>query len=307
MKRSGRAGLSYSLPGVRPGEYYDAAEWLLDLKHLGFACVTFTPSYLAHDELPLRIEPQRGPKLDALARATGFALAAGFTVQIDPHLRWESTGSRQRMYFNPFEAYFEGIIAPIAAMVASAACERCSLTLGSGLDVSLAEFSQQWLAVAREVLSAAPKIKVGHEVSAESTESADRSTMEALNGERKRRRLPPLSKGAYERQAGHIGLYLRQLDYVSLALYQTRPGPGQLKALRQIAGERSHLRIGEFGASRRAFCQEFLQMLSKPGCEVDRVTFHVDAATDFLGVLGNDDVRDDVLRAAFRRYNEAEA
>lgn len=351
MEHNSRAELSYSLPGFSPGEYYESTQWLLDLKDLGFPCVTFTPTYLVYDELPMRLDPARGPKFDGLARAVGFALEAGLAVQVDPHLDWESTLTggpyewRRRMYFNPFESYFEQIIAPIAGLLWSAGAERCALTLGSELDVSLVEFAPQWAAIADSIRGAAPKLALGQKLNGDSLDAGE-SIRTDLNAERKRRGLPAVSRSAYTRQVRQIGLYLRDLDFVSFSFYPTVPPHSdmprvfdiearRLRAkLHDAAGDKPQFRIGEFGLGssdttrpwyfdaktmlgpdgsldekvrevRRRFYTGLLKGLEGLGGDVGRVSFWTVAQYDFLGVLGNDVYRDDVLRAAVHSYNEA--
>jgi hypothetical protein len=138
--------LSYSLPAYQPDGYREAHRWLDNLKELGFRWVTLTPTWLVYDEVPLRIDPARGPSPASIAEVVRYAASLGFRVKLEPHLDFETTLTggpyewRRRMYFPPDGNYADEILAPLMEMPAEA------LTLGSELDVSLVEFSNSWRA-----------------------------------------------------------------------------------------------------------------------------------------------------------------
>src|SRR6266496_1507152 len=116
------AKLSYSLPAFRPGDYAEHRQWLDDLRSLGFSWVTFTPTYLVYDDVPLQIDPTRGPTFEELHAAVDYAVGLGMSVQVDPHLDFETTLTggryewRRRMYFSPDGPYLDEILRPIAQM-----------------------------------------------------------------------------------------------------------------------------------------------------------------------------------------------
>ena len=341
--------LSYSLPAYRPGDYSRAAEWITDLKTLGFHCVTFTPTYLVHDEVPLRIDPERGPTFDELARAVGFALEAGCAVQIDPHLDWESTLTggpyewRRRMYFDPAEAYFDQLLGPIVGLLKAAGEERCTLTLGSELDVSLVEFSLGWLSVAEAIRKLAPGIALAHKLNGDSLDRGE-SIRTDLNRERSRRGFADIGRAEYVSLVRSMSDYLSALDVVSFSFYPsiektanmpvafTDAAKSLAKKLRSAVGSHVQFAVGEFGLgsadttrpwyfdektflrpdgkmddgarqTRRMFYNGFLNALSSGLENVERVSFWTVAQYDFLGVCGNDVFRDEELRSAVRDYN----
>lgn len=264
-----RPPLSYSLPGFQRGSYRDHTVWLDDLRDLGFSWVTFTPTYLVYDENPARIDMARGPALDELEDAAGYAKSKGFQIRIDPHLDFETTLTggpyewRRRMLVNPAGAYFDEILRPLSGM-----CDE--LTLGSELDVSLAEFAPEWLRTRARIAGA----RIGHKLNHDSLKADSGAIRDATNKERRRAGLTNLGWREFRRKVAAVGEYLATLDYVAFSFYPdvsmrkpeswwSQPtSPDHVDAvasefekkardlreqLTSAAGERPAFSIGEFG------------------------------------------------------------
>ena len=321
--------LSYSLPAFRPGDYAAAEARLQDLKSLGFRWVTFTPTYLVHDEVPLRIDVVRGPGAVELRAAVDAAHGLGLQVQLNPHLDFETTLTggpydwRRRMYFSPKEAYLDEVLLPLADMLPDA------LTLGSELDVSLVAFAEDWAEVRKQV----PVRIAGHKLNGDSLQRRSESIREALNTEKARRGEEPVGWWAYRRRVSEIGRYLSTLEFTSFSFYPayagsmdsfTKSAAEKKEQLIDVAGEHPCFAIGEFGlgssdltrpwyfdastfstaealASRRQYYLDFLQALTaEPELFGPHpASFWTVGHFDFL----EGPFRDDELRSAVSRYN----
>ncbi|HUS07469.1 MAG TPA: hypothetical protein VMZ52_14270 [Bryobacteraceae bacterium] len=207
--------LSYSLPAYQPDGYGNVHRHLDNLKELGFTWVTFTPTWLVYDEIPMRIDPARGPAFASIRDAVGYASSLGMRVKMEPHLDWETTLTggpyewRRRMYFPPDGRYADEILAPLLEIPLQA------LTLGSELDVSLVEFSNSW----RTALSRVPgALSAGHKINHDSLGTAG-VIRDVLNAERRKYRVPEASPSYYAGKVAGMGGYLQSLAYVSFSFY----------------------------------------------------------------------------------------
>jgi hypothetical protein len=220
--------LSYSLPAWTPDGYSNYRAWLDDLKALGFAWVTFTPTYLVYDRVPMRIDVSRGPAFGQLAEAVQAAVAAGFHIRMEPHLDFETTLTggtyewRRRMYFSPLGPYSDEIVQPLLKLLRAAAkpSTKMEFTLGSELDVSLVEFSAEWA----KLIAAGP-VSLGHKINHDSLEP-NSPIRDALSAVRVRRGLPPAGRSDYRAKVRDLSAYLSQLDYVAFSFYPNVRGPG---------------------------------------------------------------------------------
>ncbi|MBI3281398.1 MAG: hypothetical protein HYZ57_16320 [Acidobacteria bacterium] len=285
--------LSYSLPGFHPHAYDDAARRLEELRALGFRAVTFHPTWLVYDEVPLRIDLSQAPKLDVVR----LAAEMGFEhIMLDPHLDFESTFTggpyrwRRRMYLDPRAGDH---LSPAAGLLASVARPglKLYLTLGSELDVSVIEFGLEWLAVADQIRN--PAFAVGHKLNHDFFDAAGAIRAE-LTQERARRGLAACGPFEYRRRAADAATYLARLDYVSFSFYPSvaqdpdfaAPALRLKRRLRKTAGETPSFAIGEFGL----------------GCPDPSRPYHVDSGA-FLNHTGNlDPVAQDLRRRYYLRF-----
>lgn len=242
-----------------------------------------------------------GPGPDT-AFACGTARELGFRVRIEPHLDWETTLSggpyewRRRMYLDPTKAYFDQVLAPLAALAPD------ELTLGSELDVSVYEFRDQWMEVNR-------RIGGGHKLNHDALGSARRSIKDEINSERAKRgldrrwRLPDPSS------------YLDALDYVAVSWYvpDWRPAPagcvigelglGSTDTLRPWHFDAATFQTPEDFAIRRRWYREALEWLRS--VQSPRAAcFWTAGHFDVLGIM-NPQWRDDNIVEAVRAYNQA--
>jgi hypothetical protein len=265
--------LSYSLPAFRPGDCRDHRIVIDDLVRLGFPCVTFTPTYLVYDETELRIDVSRGPAMDELRTAVAYAFDCRLQVRIEPHLDFESTLTggaydwRRRMYFSPLGAYAGSIVYPLARMLEGTAG---SLTLGSELDVSVADFAEDWLVLRRNL---DPALSAGHKLNPDSLGMRS-AIREVVNAERTRRGAAAHWVLDYQKRVRNVLQYIADLDWVSFSFYpdmrmdmsdewwRSETTGEQLRELadgfadrvrplhtrfRNAVGERTRFAIGEFG------------------------------------------------------------
>lgn len=321
--------LSYSLPAFQPGGYEDTEARLNDLKALGFEWVTFTPTYLVYDEVPIRIDPARGSRMEELRSAIRIARQLGLRIQLDPHLDFETTLTggpyewRRRIYCSPKDEYLHEILYPLAAM------DPDALTLGSELDVALAAFAEEWCEV-RQLIRG---LYVGHKLNHDSLNAGSSSIREALNAERTRHGEDQLGWWAYRQRVNKVGAYLSALDFVSFSFYPNRMAgttfseyARQLGAqLEKTAGKRPCFAIGEFGLGssdvsrpwycdaatfgtaealgiRRRYYLDFLEALTQTPDVFGphAASFWTVGHFDFL----DGPFRDEELRAAVQRYNK---
>ncbi len=337
--------LSYSLPAFQPGGYSAHRQWIDDLHTLGFRWITLTPTYLVYDEIPPRIDYQRGPAIDELQAVAAYAHSRGMRVKLEPHLDFETTLTggpyewRRRMYFSPIE-YGERLLQPLGAIARE---YDGLLTLGSELDVTIAEFAGDWLAVRRTLHNT----RVGHKLNHDSLSAGNKSIRQACNAERARRGRKPVGWLEGRLHARSLRRYLQSLDYVSFSFYPSVAGADDLAAAftnraRQLRREMGDLRaefgIGEFGLGccnldrpfdfdagdfldpegqmrpeaqqlRRRYYAAFLDALRQHP-EVfgaHPATFWTVTHFDFLGSLrqsGYATFQDDLLRAKIREYNQ---
>ena len=245
---------------------------------LGFRWVTFIPTWLVADEVPLRIGD--GPPLTELTEAAQAFVEAGFNVKFEPHLDFVPAAGqpyewRRRMYFEPGGAYTDRVIAPLAGIAGEAQRHgaQCAFSLGSELAVSLAEFGAQWEALFDMLRPAYPNLPFGHNIDPDSLQPGT-EIRKPLNTERARRGLPPLGWREHHERLAAVHHYLGRLDYAGFSFYpnvksarsdrwwrqqttgiQTRIiGRAFLKnlqklisRLRRMAGEKPQFAIGEFG------------------------------------------------------------
>ena len=250
-----------------------------------------------YDEVPLRIKPDAPD----VAAAVAFARDLGLSVQLEPHLDWETTLTggpyrwRRDMKIDPTGDYFNIVLAPMAAL------NPDRVTLGSELDVSVREFTLQWV----EVASRFPGAILGHK----------------------------LNHDALPTRRFTIGQYLRCLAYVAFSFYpaiEFEDAAGDLaRELRDLAGPTPEFAIGEFGLGcndvtkpwhfdaatfrtpedfdlRRDYYLRFLEWLETQPYTQSPVTFWTAGHFDFLGVFeqpGLTSFRDDALLAAVSEYN----
>jgi hypothetical protein len=290
--------LSYSLPAFHPDGYRNVRRWLENLRELDFRWVTLHPAWLVYDEAPPRIRPD-APDVHS---AVQYAGELGLKVQVEPHLDWETTLTggpydwRRRMRVDPAGPYFDLVIGPMAAL------KPDRLTLGSELDVSVYEFTKNWI----EVAARTEGVVTGHKLNHNALERRDRF---------------------------RLGEYLRRLDYVAFSFYpaiEFEDAAGDLmRDLRDVAGPLPEFAIGEFGLGctdttkpwhfeatsfqmpehfelRRDYYLRFLEWAAAQRYTSSPVTFWTAGHFDFLGVLeqtGLELFRDDVLREAVSEYN----
>ncbi len=255
--------LSYSLPAWVPDGYTGYQAWLDDLQSLGFRWVTFTPTYLVYDAVPMRIDVSRGPAIGQLAEAVQYAVESGFQVRMEPHLDFETTLTggpyewRRRMYFSPLGQYSDEVVQPLMAMLRGVARPdtRLEFTLGSELDISTVEFSADWAQLIQP-----SGISIGHKINHDSLE-VESPILEVLNALRVRRGLVPAARRHYRVKVRDLGAYLGRLDYVAFSFYPKVRGPGAsqfamdfrrravdlAERLKTAAGDGPAFVIGEFG------------------------------------------------------------
>jgi hypothetical protein len=289
--------LSYALAATRPGELTRLISRLPDLTRLGFRWITLMPTWLVVDETPARIDLTRSPELAEIADAVTAAVEAGFNLKLEPHLDWESTLTggpydwRRRMYVAPHEAYADAVIAPLFGMAVEAAASgaECAFTLGSELDVSVAEFAPEWEALYRALAPRARGVSLGHNINHDSLNPGT-DIRKPLNSERARRGLPLLDWRAHRERTLEVHRYLSRLDYTGFSFYPDaragrsdawwRTATTQMQVriisrafqkdaqtltsrLRRSAGEKPQFAVGEFGI----------------GCADPSRPWHFDAAT----------------------------
>ena len=200
------------------------------------------------------------------------------------------------MYIDPTKAYYDQVLAPLAALMPD------ELTLGSELDASVYEFSEQWMAVQN-------RLGGGHKLNHDALGSARGSIKDEINTERARR-------GIGRRWVlPDIDYYLRQLDYVGLSWYMPdwRPLPdgyvigelglGSTDVSRPWHFDASTFRTPEDFAVRRRWYLDALQWLttmqnSRAAC------FWTAGHFDILGIM-DCRWRDDAVVEAVRAYNQA--
>ena len=325
---AGRPPLSYSLPAFHPDGYRSAPRALDNLRALGFRWVTLHPTWLVYDEAPPRIRAD-APDVGAVVR---HARALGLRVLLEPHLDWESTLTggpydwRRRMYLDPSRAYYDTVIAPMAAL------EPDALTLGSELDVSLFEFPDRWSELADRFSTG---IALGHKLNHDVFHRGRASIRHSLRAERVRH-------GAAARLRWRTGravaAYFRRLDYAAFSFY---PDVDFETSAREIAeGLRAgsgdapppDFAVGEFGLGcndpskpwhfdastfqtaadfdlRREYYLHFLAWVAGQPYTSRPVSFWTAGHYDFLGALeqaGQERFRDEALRAAVAEYNAYE-
>jgi hypothetical protein len=290
--------LSYSLPAFHTSGYDRVYRSIDNLRELGFRWVTLHPTWLVHDETPLRIRHDAPD----IAGAVAYARQGGLYVQLEPHLDYETTLSggpykwRRSMLVDPTGEYFDVVLAPMSAL------KPDRLTLGSELDGSVYKFVRQWSSVPGRI----DLPLLGHK----------------LNHDFFRREIPLQLPG-----------YLTQLDYVAFSFYpgiEFDDAAGDLvRDLRSFTAT-ADFAIGEFGLGctdvtrpwyfdattfrtsadfvlRRDYYLRFLQWLAFQSYTDSPVTFWSAGHYDFLGALeqpGLEPFRDDVLRQAVWEYNQ---
>jgi hypothetical protein len=207
--------LSYSLPAFQPDGYSQAHRWLDNLKDLGFTWVTLTPTWLVYDEVPMRIDPLRGPSFTSIRDLVEYAAGLGFRVKLEPHLDFETTLTggpyewRRRMYFPPDGNYADEILAPLIEISGDA------LTLGSELDVSLVEFSNSW----RTTLKRVPqRLAAGHKINYDSLKTQG-VIRDVLNAERRKYGVPEAGRSYYADKVRTMCGYLESLAYTAFSFY----------------------------------------------------------------------------------------
>ncbi|HYZ83809.1 MAG TPA: hypothetical protein VE621_05380 [Bryobacteraceae bacterium] len=332
--------LSYSLPGfgLRAFEGVDAS--LEELRSLGFRHVTFTPTFLAVDEVPLRIDLARSPRIDAIARARENAKAMGLMVRMEPHLDWESTLTggtyewRRRMYFDPSARYWEALLEPLLGM------QPEELTLGSELDAAWVAFYREWQQVRERVQDSG--VAAGHKLNHDALE-ADEELLKLINAERARSGEASWTMQDFGAARVGAAAYLAKLDYVSFSFYPSVEGSAfarefgraleRLEAgMRAASGFDADLVVGEFGVGssdmtrpwhfdrstffddggglrvdvmekRRAFYRGWLEALRDTNYRRAACFWTVDQY-DFLGIHSHT-FADDALREEVRQYNES--
>jgi hypothetical protein len=303
--------LSYSLPAFRQGGYARAHQWIDNLLELGFKWVTFTPTYLVHDEGQPRLDVSPGPDLTELFTAIEYARGRNMGVRLEPHLDWETTLTggpyrwRADMDIIPDGSYLEQVLEPLISLAPD------ELTLGSELELATEAYPENWQnALARLRLSNAV---LGHK----------------LNHDFGRMRRAPVH-------------YLSKLDYLSFSFYPplrslTEMGDKMRRlaeSVSPLAGWRTGFAIGEFGlgspdisrpwhfdagafttsetfAIRQRYYLEFLDVLTRSLMyTIHPATFWTVGHFDFLGALGwpgMERFRDDTLRQAVYDYNTRQA
>ncbi|HET8549299.1 MAG TPA: hypothetical protein VFL57_14900 [Bryobacteraceae bacterium] len=298
--------LSYALAATRPDELTGLISHLPDLKSLGFRWITLMPTWLVVDEIPPRIDLSRSPQLAEIAAAVSAVVESGLNLKLEPHLDWETTLTggpydwRRRMYIAPNDAYADRVIAPLFGLAVEAAASgaECALTLGSELDVSLAEFAPEWEALFRALQPRAAGVTLGHNINHDSLNPGT-DIRKPLNAERARRGLPPLDWRAHRERTTEAHRYLSRLDYSGFSFYPDartgrsdqwwRAATTQVQVrivgrafqkqvqtltsrLRRSAGDKPQFAIGEFGI----------------GCTDPSRPWHFDAGT-FLSPDGSMD------------------
>lgn len=210
----------------RNGGYERHPAWIENLRELGFRWVTFMPTYLVRDAVPLEIDTGAGASLGEIAEAVSAFVDAGFNVKFEPHLDYESTLTggdyewRRRMYFEPDGVYASQILAPLFGLASEAAGRGATVhfTLGSELDVALAEFPDRWDGLARVLRAEHPGIAVGHNINHDSLASST-DVRTPLNAEREKRGLAPLDWREHRLRLEAGFQYFRELDYVGFSFY----------------------------------------------------------------------------------------
>jgi hypothetical protein len=263
---------------------------------------------------------------------------------MEPHLDFESTLTggayewRRRMYFSPLGQYSDEVIQPLLSTLQAAARTgtRFEFTLGSELDVSIAEYAGEWAKLIPK-----ERISFGHKINHDSLEP-NSPVRDALSAVRIRRGLQPAGRSEYRAKVRELGGYLSQLNYVAFSFYPGVRGPGAdafAAEFRRRAAELSGrlpagpaFTIGEFGLGsadtsrpyhfdaatllnipgaldlRRTYYLGFLDFLRQsPDVVKDRASaFWTVTHFDFLGAHqwpGNEPFRDDRLRQAVYEYN----
>jgi hypothetical protein len=275
--------LSYSLPAFRPDGWDSAAEWLSELRRLGFSWVTLHPTYAVADLDPPSIRIDNVP---AVAPLVDEARRLGLRMRMEPHLDWERTlrGDyewRRTMLVDPSGDYFERVLRQLAALLPD------ELTLGSELDVSAVKFAYEWQDVAAELRPLG--IALGHKLNHDWDQAA------GFVGRRRVRR------------------YFRDLDYRAVSFYTAAPwslepewvvgefGLGSTDVARPwYFGEDRRFVTAEDFASRRDWYLRFLEWLR--GREGRAASFWTVGHFDVLGVM-DPRWRDDAVVAAVRAYN----
>jgi hypothetical protein len=265
------------------------------LRHLDFGWVTLHPTFPVRDG----IEPMIGSGPDT-AHAYWTARELGFRVRIEPHLDWEPSLAggayewRRRMYIDPTGAYFDRVLAPLSML------QPDELTLGSELDVSVYEFADKWIDVARQIGG-------GHKLNHDALGSARSVIKKEIHRERTVRglercwRLPDIEP------------YLQQLDYVALSWYMPdwRPFPagrvvgelglGSTDVARPWHFDSATFQTPDQFAVRRNWYLEALRWLA--AIDSPRAAcFWTAGHFDVLGIM-HPEWRDDAVVEAVRAYN----
>jgi hypothetical protein len=297
--------LSYSLPAHLPGGYAHAGDWLDSLLELGFAHVTFHPTYAVEDGVDPIVYTEGGPDV---ATAVGEARTRGFAVRLEPHLDWVSTLTggpyewRRRMYLHPSGVYLQQILRPLAELSPD------ELTLGSELDVSAYDMPDQWTAAAEAVRDCG--CALGHKLNHD-WRTATKSIRTEINAARRarglRRRWCPLT-------GRRLRAYLETLDYVAVSFYPSGEwrleeqfvvgefGLGSADVSRPWHFDASTFDTPEALAIRRDYYLRFLRWL---GERTGRAAcFWTSGHFDVLGVM-HPEWRDEAVVEAVKAYNYA--
>jgi hypothetical protein len=179
------------------------------------------------------------------------------------------------MYIAPHDAYADYVIAPLfgLAVEAVASGAECAFTLGSELDVSVAEFAPEWETLFRALQPRASRIALGHNINHDSLNPGT-DIRKPLNAERTRRGIAPLDWRAHRERTLEVHRYLSRLDYTGFSFYpDARAGRSDqwwrtpttqiqvrivgralqkevqtlTSRLRRSAGEKPQFAVGEFG------------------------------------------------------------
>jgi hypothetical protein len=178
------------------GDYDRYPEPLGRIRSLGFPWVTLIPTFAVRE--PFEFVPDYTPRTATIRAVLFHALALGFDVKLEPHIDWTSTLDasgpwRGHMQFDPADAYFDRVIAPMRELAVEACGiypdRRIALTLGSEVDRSLRESPDAWMRLLEQ--SRVEGVEIGHKVN----HDADRGLL----------------------RAG----YLAKLDWVSFSFYPT--------------------------------------------------------------------------------------
>lgn len=279
--------LSYSLPAFRPDGWDAAADWLGELRALGFSWVTLHPTYAVADIDPPLIRVENVPAVEPVVAE---ARRQGMRVRMEPHLDFESTLRgmyewRRRMLVDPSGDYFDKLLQPLASMFPD------ELTLGSELDVSVVEFSREWREVAARLRSTG--IALGHKLNHDWDGAA----------------------GFFGRR--RVERYLGELDYRAVSFYTAEPwelgedwaigefglGSADVNRPWYFGEDRRFASESDF-AARREWYLRFLRWLGNR--EGRAASFWTVGQFDVLGVM-DPRWRDAAVVEAVRDYNAGQA